>query len=94
MDTLPAEQGGALILGLWVNALLTLALQSAQLVLIARGVRTATRSDNPTAAALDLVVSPSTAAVIGASAVHSLGRQYFLRLLDRRMSAAKLSSAV
>lgn len=86
METLPAEQRGALLLGLWANAVLTLALQGAQLVLVVLAFRRAKCSRHPIEAALDVAWSHSTAAVISTTAVHRVARQYFLRLLDRRIS--------
>ncbi|MBV8943852.1 MAG: hypothetical protein JOZ95_00400 [Solirubrobacterales bacterium] len=87
-EGLPAQQRGALLMALWVNALVTLALQGAQLAMALRVLRRARRSDDALRAALHLAVSPSTAAVVIASAAHELARQQLLRELARRAHAA------
>lgn len=88
-EALAPQQRGALLLTLWVNALLTLALQGAQLALALRALQRVRRSNDPLRAVLNVAVSPSTAAVISASAAHQLARQQLLRELDRRAHAAR-----
>lgn len=65
-ESLPPQQRRALLLVLWVNAMLTLALQAVQLALVMRAVRRAARGGHPITTIFDCAVSPSTAAVVGA----------------------------
>jgi hypothetical protein len=88
-ESLPPQQCGALLLMLWVNAMLTLALQAAQLALVVRALRRAARGGHPIETILNCATSPSTATVVSASALHKLARERFLRQLDQRVRAAK-----
>jgi hypothetical protein len=75
-----------LVLVLWVNAVLTaVALRAAQLALVVRALRRAARDGHPVPTCLDCALSPSTATVLGASAIHKLARERFLRHLDQRI---------
>jgi hypothetical protein len=76
-----------LVLVLWVNAVLTLALQAAQLALVVQALRRAARG-HPIATILDCAGSPGTATVVSASALHKLARERFGRQLDQRIHAA------
>jgi len=84
IEALPPQQRGTILLGLWLNAVLTLTLQGAQLALAIRVLQRTRHSHEPLRTALEYAVSPSTAAVLSASAVHKLARQRFVRVIDRR----------
>jgi hypothetical protein len=86
-ESLPPQERGALLLILWVNAILTLALEAAQLALVVRTLRGA-HGDHPIETILDCAISPSAATVVSASALHKLGRERFLRQLDERARTA------
>jgi hypothetical protein len=88
--SLPPRQRGALILILWVNAVLTPALQAAQLVMVATVLRRAARG-HPFTTVVDCAASPLTATVLAASAFHKLARERFARKLDRRIRAATIA---
>ena len=88
-ESLPAQERGALILVLMVNAYLTLALEAAQLALVVRTLRRAAKAEDPVETILGRAISPSTATVVGASAVHKLARERFLRRLNQRVRAAE-----
>ena len=90
--SLAPQQRGVLILALWVNSIVTVSIGGAQLALVARAVRRVTRSDRPVATAIADAVSPATAVVASAAAVHKLGREAFMRRLDRRIRAAELAA--
>ena len=79
------------MLVLWVNAMLTLALQAAQLALVARALRRAAWCGHPIATILDCAVSPSTATVVSASALHKLAPERCGRQLDQRIRAAEIA---
>ena len=83
--SLSPQQRGALVLVLWINAVLTLALGAAQLTLVVRALRRAARHGHPVATCLDCALSPSTATVLGASVIHNLARERLLRHLDQRI---------
>ncbi len=83
IESLPAQQRGALILVLWLNAVLTLVLQAAQLILVARALRRAKRGGRPLRTIGD-AVSPSAVTVLSISGVHKLAREYFVRQIDER----------
>ena len=83
--SLPAQQGGVLIITLWLNAVLTLTLDAAQLALVVRALRHSVRDGRPLATVLEHAASPSTAVVLSASALHQLARERFARQLDRRI---------
>lgn len=89
-ESLPPQQRGALMLVLWANAVLTLALQAAQLVLVARGSQRAARG-RPVATVLNCASSPRTATVLSASALHKLARERFARQLEQRIRAATIA---
>jgi hypothetical protein len=79
------------LLVLWVNAMLTLALQAVRLALVVRAVRRAARGGHPISTILDCAVSPSSATVVSASALHKLARERFHRQLDQRVRAAEIA---
>jgi hypothetical protein len=88
-ESLPPQERGALILVLWVNAILTLALEAAQLALVVRALRRAAKAEAPVETILGCAISPSTATAVGASALHKLARERFLRRLNQRVRAAE-----
>lgn len=88
-ESLPPQERGALILVLLVNAILTLALEAGQLALVVRTLRRATKAEDPVRTILGCATSPSTATAVGASALHKLVRERFLRQLNRRVRAAE-----
>jgi len=88
-EWLPPQERGALILVLLVNAILTLALEAAQLALVLRTLRRAAKAEDPVETILGCARSPSTATAVGASALHKLARERFLRKLNQRVRAAQ-----
>jgi len=82
IETLSSQERGTLMLILWLNAVVTLTLQAIELLLTARAVRRSARSRRPWATAIESAVSPSTAAVLAASAAHKLARDLLRRRLD------------
>jgi hypothetical protein len=88
-ESLPPQERGALILVLLVNAILTLALEAVQLALVVRTLRRAAKAEDPVETILGCAISPSTATAVGASALHKLARERFLRRLDQRVRAAE-----
>jgi hypothetical protein len=88
IESLPDQQRGALLLVLWLNALLTLALQGVQLIVVVRALWQAKRSGHPLATIGDRAVSPSVATVLSVSAVHKLSREHLVRQLDQRAGTA------
>jgi len=71
------------------NAILTLAFETAQVASVARTLRRAVKAEDPVEMILGWAISPSTAAAVGASGLHKLARERFLRQLDRRVRAAE-----
>ena len=88
-ESLPAQERGALILVLLVNAFLTLALEAAKLALVVRTLRRAAKAEDPVETILGCAISPTTATAVGASALHKLARERFLRRLNQRVRAAE-----
>jgi hypothetical protein len=88
-ESLPPQERGALILVLVVNACLTLALEAAQLALVVRTLRRAAKAEDPVQTILGCATSPSAATAVGASALHKLARERFLRQLNQRVRAAE-----
>jgi hypothetical protein len=78
-----------LILVLLANAILTLALDAAQLALVVRALRRAAKAEDPVKTILGCAISPSTTTAVGASALHKLARERFLRRLNQRVRAAE-----
>ena len=87
MESLPPQQAGTLIVVLWINAVVTLALQAAQLGLVVRTLRRARHPDHPIATIVDCAASLSTAIVVSASALHKLAWESFVRELEHRARA-------
>jgi hypothetical protein len=77
-----------LLFVLWVNAIVTLVILGAQAALVVWILRRVARSDHPIETVLHCAMSPSTATVVGASALHKLARDRFVRQLDERVHAA------
>jgi hypothetical protein len=88
-ESLPLEDRGRLMIALWLNAVATLAVQAALLVLVVRTGRRLVSTDHPVAPMLEGVLSPGAALVAIASAGHLLVRQRLRRRLDQRICAAK-----
>ena len=85
-ESLPPRERGALILVLMVNAYAGLALEAAQLLaLVVRTLRRAAKAEDPVETILGCAISPSTATVVGGSALHKLARERFLRQLNQRV---------
>ena len=84
-ESLPPQERGALILVLMVNAYAGLALEAAQLALVVRTLRRAAKAEDPVETILGCAISPSTATAVGASALHKLARERFLRQLNQRV---------
>jgi hypothetical protein len=80
-----AERRGALTLGLLGNAMFTVSLQVAWLLLTVRVVRRARSQSHLAAAILDVSRSTPGVAVIGATVVHSILRRFAARMLDRQI---------
>ena len=74
---------------LWLNAIATLAVRAALFALVARTGRRLVSTDQPAAATLEGILSPSAALVAIASTLHLLVRQRLRRRLDQRIRAAK-----
>ncbi len=89
VDQLPAQQRGAVILALMANAILTLALQAAWLVLGARAVKRMRRpGEEPSQALAATARSGAIRAVAGATIAHQLARIILARALDGRARRA------
>jgi hypothetical protein len=88
-ESLPPQERGALILVLLVNAILTLALDAAQLALVVRTLRRAAKAEAPVETILGCAISRSTTTAVGASALHKLARERFVRRLNERVRAAQ-----
>ena len=88
-ESLSPEDRGRLMIVFWLNAVAALAVQAALLALVLRTGRRLVSKDQPVAAMLEGVLSPSAALVAVASAGHLLVRQRLRRRLDQRIRAAK-----
>ncbi len=87
-ESLPAEQRGTLILALWANAMLTLALYGAWLLLIVRVLWRLARGGYRAETLLDAVRSRAGTALLGATITHSAARRFAVRRLDRNAREA------
>jgi hypothetical protein len=88
MKSIPAQQQSALLLGLWINAALTLVLQGVQLIVVVRVLWRAHRSGHPLQTIGDLAVSPTVSTVRSVSAIHQLAREQLARQFDQRARTA------
>jgi len=81
-ETLPPEKRGAIMLGLLANAIVTLALQAAWLLLLFRALMHAQRRGDRTAAVVEVAKSRPAIFLAVVTVVHSAVRRMAVRLLE------------
>jgi hypothetical protein len=79
---LPPQERGSLVLILWVNAVMTLMLYAARLMLIARVLQRMVRTHRPAELAVETMRSRPAIAVLDASVTHVALRRRLQRRLE------------
>jgi hypothetical protein len=82
LESLPVQERGTLLLVLWVNAVVTLVLYAARVVLVASALRRMVQTRRVAEATVQTLRSRGAFAVLGASLTHEALRRRLQRRLE------------